>query len=136
MPETLSIRKQRIDENKAILYKKYTVELLDTIIKFYAGDDVVTETEEFSNYYKWCFNRTSNSFNMNNNINFGRNKRLFKYFYVYYYNEFFLKQDKDLKKIRTRDANLWEIIFSADKNESKGFTVVLDELYEIFSKTR
>lgn len=124
--------KEEFIQKRSEIFKEFTLYLAHTIIRLYPGRDALNDDIEITHFYDYCYKKTCDEF-LKQNIDFTDNKKLAKYFYTYFYNEFFLngKMDFSIPK------KLWSKLFNPSalkKTDIKTRTCFI-ELYAIFNNS-
>ena len=81
--------KEEFIKKRSEIFKEFTLYLAHTIIRLYPGRDVLNDDENITHFYDYCYNKSCEEF-LKQGIDFSKNKKLAKYFYTYFYNEFFV----------------------------------------------
>ena len=110
------------------LYKDFTINLLNYIHNTYLGRDYINTEKQMREHFTWCYGKVLDEF-YEEEISFYENNELFEYFYIYYLDQFYLK---DVVDTISHHERFWENVFDIRKNKNRKVFEVLLELYEIF----
>lgn len=109
-------------------YRDFTINLLNNIYYYYIDRESLNNDEDINNHFNWCFNKVCDKF-LEEGLNFKENDKLKKYFHNFYYNQFYLVDDKpDIQHYLI----FWDNVFDLDSNTNKNVSKIMIELYKIY----
>lgn len=123
-------------KDRVEVYKDFTLNLLYYIQKYYVDRESLSEDEDIYNHYSWCYNKTCDDFKKEE-LDFSTNEELKKYFYMYYYNQFYLLDEDQFGHDGSLEyfKEFWDTIFEIKNQKNRNILNVLIELYAIFDKS-
>jgi hypothetical protein len=122
-----------IQYEKCELYNDFVQSLLMLAFDTYMGDDV-TNVEEQSNHFKWCWNTNVNNF-IKEGILFD-NKKLHDYFLEFMLEVYYSCVDKSVFEYSGKKILLlWENIFDYNRVKTNADMDTLIEIYALFEKS-
>jgi hypothetical protein len=116
---------------KLILYHDFLFMLFYKIETTYFGPEILTKEDDIKNHYLWCYNETVKSFKQEH-IYFKTNDECTEYFWLFFYNAFYLSDNKDVKTVINNYLN---VLFDYSFNKNDSDMSLLLEIYNIFNKS-
>jgi hypothetical protein len=117
---------------KCELFNDFVKSLLLTVFETYMGDDVTNPNEQI-NHFKWCWEKTLESFKgegfLFNNLN------LYNYFLEFSFEVFYINKDKDKKEFNQGVLKIWEDLFNYNKTKTNSDVDALVEIYSLMDNT-
>ena len=136
MTANSDIQKIKIVKERTELYRKFSIDLLYTISKYYLDKKSLNGDINIKNHYEWCYIKVCDKF-LIDGYKFHYNDSLKNYFYIYYYENIY----KSPKINSNEDINIklfkefWNKIFDISTTKDKNIIAILAEIYKIFDKS-
>lgn len=124
-----STQKYIIIKDRVEIYKDFTINLINYIIDFYLDKITLSADVDIQNHFNWCYNKVCDEF-QKEGLDFSKNKKLREYFYQFYYNQFYKRENQDIS-LAFYDK-FWRNIFEIDKQKNRNVINTMVELYNIF----
>jgi len=114
-----------INSEKSELFFDFTNALCDLIFTTFLGKDVITNDYDKQGHFDWCWDKLLDNFK-EENITFKSRGRHYDYFWNFYYESFYITNDKDTC-LKVRDFFSKLLILHLPKTKSE-----LDIFSEIY----
>jgi hypothetical protein len=124
--------KNNINFQKCELYNDFIQSLLMVIFDTYMGDDV-TDFEEQSNHFKWCWDKTIDNFK-SEGLNFSSGK-LFNYFLEFSIEVFYSNKEKNKIGVESSILGIWVDLFDYTRNKTNSEVDTLIEIYQLMENS-
>jgi len=129
--EILNILKRyNIIQERADIYRDFAINLLYYMHETYLGREYIYTEKDILGHYDWCVRKVLEEFE-EENIKFKNIKIIREYFFTYYLNEFYLKDEpyefSEYKKF-------WDKVFDI-RNKKRNLFKLFLEIYEVFDKS-
>jgi hypothetical protein len=122
-------QKYIVVKDRVEIYKDFTINLLYYIIDYYLDKQTLSDDIDIRNHFNWCFNKVCDEFKKEG-LNFSTNENLREYFYQFFYNQFYKRENQDISL--QYYEKFWRNIFEIDKQKNKNVINTMIELYNIF----
>jgi hypothetical protein len=120
-----------IKPEKLILYHDFLYVLLHNIEITYFGPEILTKEDDIKKHFIWCYSETVKHFQQEN-IFFNPNGEWVEYFWLFFYNAFYLSNNND---ILTLIKDYINVLFDYSFNKNDSDMLLLLEIYNIFNKS-
>lgn len=117
---------------KCELYSDFVQSLLLLAFDTYMGDEV-TDVDQQTNHFKWCWNKNIENFS-EEGINFS-NPKLYTYFLEYMLEVFYSVDKRQVDYSDKTSIRLWRDIFDFTNTKTNSEVDTLIEIYKIFDKS-
>lgn len=119
---------------KCELYKDFVLSLTDLIFTTYMGDKI-TNNDDRTNHFSWCWNQTVNNFELEG-IYFSDNDDLYDYFIHFMFEIFYSVENKtDNNNIDINVIKLWKYIFNYRIIKTRSDVDTFIEVYNMFDES-
>jgi hypothetical protein len=122
-------QKYIIVKDRVEIYMDFTINLLNYIIDYYLDRQTLGNDVDIRNHFNWCFNKVCDEFK-EEGLNFSKNEKLREYFYQFFYNQFYKRENQDITL--GYYEKFWRNIFEIDKQKNKNVINTMIEIYNIF----
>jgi len=137
-PEDVDVwfRSNNIIPEKLELYYDFTHSLNDLIVNTYLGDDVdnntkiVMSTDDIENHFKWCWNKTVESFGKES-IYFNVEGEHYEYYNSFFSDTFYFQKNNT---IRTSISDFFDDLFDTQKPFTKSDLDMISSIYKVLDK--
>jgi hypothetical protein len=112
------------------LYYDFIKSLNVTLFTTYLGEEYIKTESEIKEHFVWCLDKVIKDFNQEK-IEFGDTGKIKDYFFYFYYELFYINNEKSLEKLN----KLADLSFDFNRIKSRSDMDILIELYKMFEKS-